>query len=184
MDRNLSADVGELRRDRGRIVLEVGFREQHDRARPALDGEREVALEQAAVELLAEPLHDEHDVNVGSDHLLARDAGCRLVCGATGDRRSPRHDVDDRARRVERDPVADDRKRGSIRLPPQAARDAAALLPRGRHHVVLAAMLNRDASRHESLLGVRLERGAPGVVPAERLEFRHRPIVADGVSSF
>ena len=123
MNRNLPADAGELRRHRGRVVLEVGFREQHDRARAALDGEGEVALEQPAVELLAERVHDEHDVDVGSDHLLARDAGCRLVCGATGDRRSPWHDVDDRARGVERDPVADDGKRGSVRLPAQAARD-------------------------------------------------------------
>ena len=81
-----------------------------DRARAALDREREVALEQPAVELLAERLDDEHDVDVGGDHLLARDAGCRLVRGTARDRRSPRHDVDDRARRVERDPVADDRE--------------------------------------------------------------------------
>ena len=118
MDRNLPADAGELRCHGGRVVLEVGLREQHDRPRAALDGEREVTLEQPAVDLLAERMHDEHEVDVGSDHLLARDARCRLVRGATGDRRSPRHDVDDGARRVERDPVADDRK---LRLDPTPA---------------------------------------------------------------
>ena len=118
MDRNLAADAGELRCHRGRVVLEVGLREQHDRARAALDGEREVALEQPAVELLAERMHDEHDVDVGGDHLLARDAGCRLVRGATGDRRSPRHDVDDRARRRRARPS---RRRREARFGPTPA---------------------------------------------------------------
>ncbi len=51
------------------------------------------------------------------------------------------------------------------------------LLARRRQDVVLAAMLHRDTSRGESLFGVRLERCAPGGVPAEGCEVRHAPIV-------
>ena len=43
-----------------------------------------------------------------------------------------------------------------------------------RQDVVLAAMLHRDPPGCEALSGVRLERGAPGVVPAERREGRAR----------
>ena len=173
MDRYLAADVGELRRDRVRIVLQVGLREHHDRPRAALHGEREVALEQPTVELLTERMDDEHDVDVRRDDLLSRDAGRRLVSRAARDRRSARHDVDDGAGRVECDPVADDGKRRSIRRAPETARDAAAPRSRRGHDVVLAAMLHGDSSRHESLLRVRLECGAPGIVPAERREFEH-----------
>lgn len=73
-DGNLSTDVVELGCDGGRVVLEIRLRQHHDRARATLDGECEVAFEEPAVELLAERLDHEHDVDVRSDHLLARDA--------------------------------------------------------------------------------------------------------------
>ena len=85
----------------------------------------------------------------------------------------------DRSRRVERHPVADDRKGPSIGLAPQAARDAASSLARLDHQVVLAAMLHRDACGHEARSRVRLERGAPVLVPAELLEFGHATILTE-----
>ena len=49
----------------------------------------------------------------------------------------------------------------------------ASLLARLRQDVVGAAMLDCDATRLEAFLAKRLERGAPGVVPAERREVGH-----------
>ena len=54
-----------------------------------------------------------------------------------------------------------------------------ALLARLRQDVVGAAVLDRDAPRLEAFVAIRLERGAPGVVPAERREVGHATIVAD-----
>ena len=67
-------DAGELGRGCGRVRLEVGLRQDHDRSCAALHGEPEVALEEARVELLAERMDDERDVDVRRDHLLARHA--------------------------------------------------------------------------------------------------------------
>ena len=61
----------------------------------------------------------------------------------------------------------------------QATGDASSLLARLRQDVVGAAMLDCDATRVETLLSKRLERGAPGVVPAECREVGHATIVAD-----
>jgi hypothetical protein len=161
------------------LGLEVGLGEHDDGSRAALHGQREVPLEEAAVELLPERLDDEHDVDVRRDDLLTRHAGRRLVGSAPGDRRSTRQDRSDGSGCVEGDPVADDGQLGTVRLPAQPTRDPSAPLAVLRQDVVLAAMLNCDARGPEPLRPERLERCVPGLVPAERLEIGHGPIVID-----
>ena len=56
------------------VVDEIDLGEQDDRLRTALPHHREIALEPACVEVERERLHDERDVDVGREHLLARDA--------------------------------------------------------------------------------------------------------------
>ena len=80
---------------------------------------------------------------------------------------------------VEHDPVADHRHRGAIGRSPQATRDLGPLLPFVRQDVVGAAVLNGDAAWHEPIRAIRLERGIPAVVPAERREVEHLAIVPD-----
>ena len=115
----------------------------------------------------------ERDVDVRCDDLLARHARRRLVRRPTGDRRPSREHDGDRSGRVERDPVTDDGELLAWGLPAEAIRDPASALAVRRQDVVLAPMLHCDAPGHESLSGVRLERGIPVVVPAERLKLGH-----------
>ena len=80
---------------------------------------------------------------------------------------------------VERDPVADHGHRGAIGLSPETTRDLGSPLSFARQDVVFTAMLNGDAARHEPIRAIRLERGVPAVVPAERREVEHLAIVPD-----
>ncbi len=148
VDRNLAADRRRPPRRRPRDRLEVGLGEDDDRPRAALEREREVALEQPAVELLSERAGRRNDVDVRGDDLLARDVRTRLVRRAARDRAFAaagrrRLSLPGRARPSRRRREA----RSRVGLPAEAARDAAALLALARQDVVLAAMLNRDPAR-------------------------------------
>ena len=102
----------------------------------------------------------------------------RLTLRANAERRG-QHGVDDLV--AKRDPVADGRQVGAGgRVVPQAAGEVRAQLTGLGEHVVLAAVLCRDASRDAVV--VWLERGREAVVPAEVLQVQANSF-HEGVSS-
>ena len=172
---------GELCRHGVRLGLEIGLREQRRpgarRSRPRARGSARGAGGRAPAR--APGRRGRRRRSRRSPARARRPTRARALRGA---RSSSGAEARRRWRpsRVERDPVADDREaRSRSDRSPEPARDPAPLLPVGCEHVVLAAMLHRDASGRVPLLGVRLERGAPAVVPAERREIRHGRIVSE-----
>ena len=164
------------------VGYQIGLRNEQHRARTALPGKGEVALEESCVEI-GDRGHDEDDVDVRGDDLLAGDIGPRVVGGTARKPRPAReYGADGRGGfpGLQRDPVADDGQLGSGLDPPSCpARQARAGLALVREHVVGAAVLDGDAARLEAVGTVVTEGGAPTVVPAEHREVGHHPIVAD-----
>src|SRR6185503_9932787 len=147
-----------------RVVTEVGLG-QHDRGRgAAFPRQRQVALEPPWAEVRVERRNDEDRVHVGREHLRLRGAEVDL---AREGRAAREHRVDDRV--AQRDPVAD---RGQVgarrRLVAQPSGEVGAQLSALGEHVVLTAVLSRDAPRYAVV--VWLERGREAVVPADLLQ--------------
>ena len=159
-------DLGEVRRD---VVDEVGLRQQHDGLRAALPRHREVALEPAHVEVERQRLHEERDVDVRREDLLAD--GCRAPpCARSTVRRGSSASIRP-GRRVDADPVADGRQ---VVLADEAVGRARAQLADLAEQVVGAPVLNRDAGGLEPGGAVLGERGLPAVVPPEPVKQRIR----------
>ncbi len=176
VDRDGASDILDLCCDRGGVVLEIGLRQQDDRLRSALQRERDVALQDERIELLAEGGRYEDNVDVCRDDLLAAGSRARICGGSAHERRSAGKDrLDDVG--LERDPVADDRKRCGGRLAPEARRYSRANVALRSEHVVRAPMLHGDPRRRAPLASEPGEGIFPAFVPAERSEVRHTAIV-------
>jgi hypothetical protein len=171
------ADPLELGRGRLRIGLEVGLHEQDHGLRAALEGERDVPLEQECVELLSERRRDEDDVDVCRDDLLpGRSCACvpgrpTHECRATWE-----HGLNDLVP-VEADPVSDDRELRDGGCASEPRGDACPHLAALRHDVVGTPVLGCDAARPQALGADLVEGRAPLLVPTKRLEVRHAGIV-------
>ena len=120
------------------------FVSSDDRLRTALPRHREVALEPAQVEVERQRLHEERDVDVRGEHLLAR----RLPDLLARDRRAPRqHGLDQLGLGVDADPVADG---GQFVVAREAVGRARAHLALLVDEVVGAPVLNGDAGRRRA----------------------------------
>ena len=88
----------------GRVVAQVGLRQDDDRLGLRVGGEREEALDPAQVEVAVERPDDERDVDVRGEHLRL---GAAVARGARDPAAARQQRVDDAGVRVRRDPVAD-----------------------------------------------------------------------------
>ena len=76
---HLAGDGGDLSLAARGVRFDVGFREEDRRPRSALPRERQIALEEARVQLVGERCGYEDQVDVRRDDLLARDVGTGIV---------------------------------------------------------------------------------------------------------
>ena len=179
VNRDRAAYALELGGDRLGLGLEVGLREEDHRLRAALERERHVALEDERVELLPERRGDEDDVDVRGDDLLAHrpDPGVRRR--APHERRPAREHGLDRRRFRRARPSR--RRPGS---PPVRTLVGAAVRRAPAPRPAPSGRRTRHGAgprrvRAQAVAPVRLERGLPRVVPAERSSEMHArgPIV-------
>ena len=191
MDRDADRHGPDLGEGRGDVVAQVGFGEHDRRARAALPGQHEIALQAAGAEVVDEGADDEDDVHVGGHDLLhgAPVLVRRRLAHEDGPARKYR--VDDRPLCAglgpQSDPVADCRQ--VERRERRVAKPAGHL---GRDHlkrpwlsachsdcpcdchpdrpgidIVGAPVLDRDAAGAEPLLGEGQERLVEVGAPAE-----------------
>ena len=170
-DGNTERDGLDLRDHCVDVVGEIGLGEDEHRLRSALPREREVALEAPEVHVLVDRGDDEHDVDVGGEHLLLR----RLPGGLPRELRVAGEDGLDRPALLVRagrdgDPVAYRREVGGRRSVVEAPGDVHPELAELGEDVVGAAMLHGHTAGGQSGVGVGLELLGAGVVPAERGE--------------
>ncbi|CAN5664007.1 hypothetical protein BH20ACT14_BH20ACT14_05010 [soil metagenome] len=166
------------------VRCEIRLREQNHRARTALPGQGEVALEEPRARLFAERGDDEHDIDVRCNDLLAGVVRTGLVGCAARELRATGENRSDRRRRffrgLERDPVADNGQlRSSLDLASRPAGEPRAGFPLLGEDVIGTTVLNCDPARVEPGGAMRRECVGPAIVPAERREVEHAPIVTD-----
>ena len=152
------------------VVAEIGLRQQDDRLRAALPGEREEPLDPPEVVVRVEAADDEDDVDVRRDDLRLR-----LRPGDLADERaSPGQDRADRRPALVRargdgQPVADGRMLVVVAQP--AGELGTQLAVRGVDDV-LGSVLDGRARGHEAVLFIRVERLGERRVPAQGLEIQ------------
>ena len=155
----------------GEVLRPVRLREDDHRLRAARMHRRERPLEAARVRALVEPLHDEHDVHVGGEHLL-RGRAARDVPGEPGAALEDARDGaigpgarDDEVAHHREDalgaqPTRDDDRVGAVREPDEEA--AAAILDRAADEgglELLQGELGREEGTEADELG--MDHGVP-----------------------
>jgi hypothetical protein len=182
MDRRSRRDRLDLAHHRREVGGEVRLVEDDDRARAAVPGRRQVALDAAQVEVVVEAGDEEDGVDVRGDDLLLGGAAGDLARepAAAGEQRLDGAFVPGRRTARHGDPVAHGRKGvAPLGLVTEAAPDPGQDVTLGGRHPIDLLVFEGDPAGDGSL-GVGRKRRRERVVPPERPEaiLAHRSSVA------